>query len=587
MKTWMLWLKLMGYAPGELIVMLALVFLRMVIQFAPALVIRRMFDELPRMGGLTTELWLLVALLVSIAAAQVVIFVSGTWVESHFRDLVGGLLRRNAVEAIYQRPGAAALPVPLGDIVSRLGGGIPQIANPMVKVMIQSLNALTVVLAIWVMGSIDVLLMAAVLAPLLVAVVVAHRAGARMAALSRSSMRSEGQIGTYLREIFSAVQMVQVAGAEERAAQRYVRLNEARRSQVLQESLFQDVVITTLLQNASTISTGLLLLFSWRSMLAGSFTISDFALFTYFLPIINDFAMSIGQFFAAYRQSEAAFERLCEPLEAGQVKDLVRYQPVYLTGSLPEIALPAPPSREDTLRTLEVSGLTCLHPASGRGIQGVTLRIEGGSFTAITGRVGSGKTTLVRALLGLLPDVSGEIRWNGAQVGDLANFFIPPRAAYVRQAPGLFSAPLRENILLGMPEDRLALAVQSAVLERDLPALENGLETRVGPRGLKLSGGQVLRTAAARALARPASLLVLDDLSSALDLETELLLWKRLKALAVTLLVVTHRHEALKHADQIILLKDGRVEALGKLDELLETCQEMRDLWVGELAGSA
>jgi ATP-binding cassette subfamily B protein len=121
------------------------------------------------------------------------------------------------------------------------------------------------------------------------------------------------------------------------------------------------------------------------------------------------------------------------------------------------------------------------------------------------------------------------------------------------------------------------------VLDGDLPALEHGLETRVGPRGVRLSGGQVQRAAAARALARPASLLALDDLSSALDVETEQILWDRLSTLTTSLLVVTHRREALMRADQVIVLKDGQVEAAGSLDELLETCQEMKALWSGEL----
>ena len=203
----------------------------------------------------------------------------------------------------------------------------------------------------------------------------------------------------------------------------------------------------------------------------------------------------------------------------------------------------------------------------------------------ITGRIGSGKTTLLRVLLGLLPKDAGRISWNGRVIKDPGGFFTPPRTAYTAQAPRLFSQSLRANILLGLGKDDAAIqqALYLAVMERDMEEMENGLNTLVGPRGVRLSGGQAQRTAAARMLIREAELLVFDDLSSALDVETERLLWERLFARPdATCLVVSHRRAVLSRADQIIVMKDGRVEAHGKLEELLETCDEMRQLWQGQ-----
>jgi len=107
---------------------------------------------------------------------------------------------------------------------------------------------------------------------------------------------------------------------------------------------------------------------------------------------------------------------------------------------------------------------------------------------------------------------------------------VPPRSAYTPQVPRLFSESLRDNILMGLPEERvdLASAIRLAVMEHDLTLMPQGLDTLIGTRGIRLSGGQAQRAAAARMFARAPELLVFDDLSSALDVETERVLWERL-----------------------------------------------------------
>ena len=206
-------------------------------------------------------------------------------------------------------------------------------------------------------------------------------------------------------------------------------------------------------------------------------------------------------------------------------------------------------------------GLTARHGGpDGPGIEDVDLDVRAGQLVVVTGPVGSGKSTLLRALLGLVERQAGVITWDGEVVDDPSVELVPPRVAYVPQVPRLFSEALADTVLLGLPDDGLLDALELACLAPDVAAMPEGVRTAVGPRGVRLSGGQVQRVATARALVRRPALLVVDDLSSALDVATETRLWDGLLADRTrTALVVTHRPQVLARADVVVELGLGEI----------------------------
>lgn len=587
-----------------------------VIPLAGGLVLQQVFDQISghQPAALRATLWWCAAFVGVELVRGLVIVVAWTY-GVYWWNAAATLLRANVLRSVLTAPGpvaarmsrspgeaapqmpqssgeaAARVPLSSGEAVARMRDDVADAVDFTDESVSLAGTTLFAVVAVPIMASVDPVITVVLALPMIAVGVLSRTMRRVVERLHRRARRLGAAVTAYVGEVFGGVLALKTAGAEEAALERLREHNRRRR-----DAAVRDRMATDLLGAATTmtieLSTGLVLLLAAPAMRGGDFTVGDLALFTSYIGWLTALPRSIGTILYRLPQAAVATERLTGLMAPHEdAVTLSGGADVWLHRDPPPAAPPVGPpltpasSHAEPLRVLEARGLTV------RGVlHGVDLRLERGSFTVVTGAVGAGKSTLVRALLGLLPLDGGTISWNGVQVEDPGTFLVPGRTAYAGQVPRLFSATLRENLLLGLPasDDDARRALELAVFEQDLDGMPDGLGTVVGPRGVRLSGGQVQRATAARALVREPDLLVVDDLSSALDVETEQLLWERIAGRGPeTVLVVSHRQAALERADQVIVLDRGRVAGRGRLGELLESCPEMRRLWHAELIAEA
>jgi len=519
-----------------------------------------MFAWLPAAPG--SRLILLTGFTIAVALAVAATdYLANRWVAEAGQQVVAAI-RADLFSHMQRQSLAFHQQRRTGDLMSRLDGDTQDIQSLTVDVLPTLVNNVitlagfcVIMLAVnWLLG-----LVSLVAVPVLYGLVRHYLRQIKVA--QRSALAAQGESAGVAQEVLSALPVVQANGAEERESARFGEANgRALRSgllAVIHQSAFTPLVALTM-----SVTTALIVYVGARSVLAGHLTPGDVLLFSAYLRGMYTPVRQLAKLAGSAGRGQAAAERVAEILDTDE-------------------AIPVAPRPRRLVRAagaITLDSVSLSYPDRDGALEGVSLEFAAGRRHAIVGRTGSGKSTILRLIPRLVDPDRGAVRLDGVDIKSIGLADLRRQISLVPQEPYLFRSTVWENICYGLPAASRPAAIQAAKaagVHQVIESLPDGYDTVVAERGGSLSGGQRQCIALARAVARPAPILLFDEPTTGLDVEIVSILLAALDRVCEgrTAIVVSHELPAVRDADSIAVLDRGRLVERGTHQQLSRSGQ--------------